>query len=58
MMKGAKMEYIETHHGDLLLMTSDDPNLIAEIQNWAKHTEEEMKKIAECEKHKKEKKAE
>jgi hypothetical protein len=45
LMKGAKMEYIETEHGDLTLITSTDPELAAEIKAFAKRSQDEWKKM-------------
>ena len=51
---GAKMEYIETKTGDVLILTGDKPELIAAIKAMAQRTEDEMKKMEEMEKMKKE----
>ncbi len=50
MMKGAKLETVETKHGDLMIATSDNPELVAEMQAWAKRSNEEMAKMGEMEK--------
>ncbi len=51
---GAKMEYIETKTGDVLIMTGDTPELVADIKAMAARTDEEMMKMEEMEKMKKE----
>jgi hypothetical protein len=43
--KGMKTETVKTLHGDVTLMTSDDPALVAEIQAWGKRTNDEMAKM-------------
>jgi hypothetical protein len=50
MMKGVKMENIQTQHGDILLMTSDDPEVVKEIQAWGKRNNDEMAKMEQSEK--------
>jgi hypothetical protein len=45
MMKGPNQEYVETAHGDVWILTSDDPAVVADLQSWAKHNKEEMKKM-------------
>ncbi|NIM65397.1 MAG: hypothetical protein GTO51_05330 [Candidatus Latescibacteria bacterium] len=52
MMKGAKWECVKTLHGDVCLVTSDDPELVAKIQEWAKRTMAEMKKMEMKHEHK------
>ena len=47
---GAKIEYIETKTGDVLILTGDKPELIADIKAMAQRTEEEMKKMEAMEK--------
>jgi hypothetical protein len=42
MMKGIDMEYVETTHGDIWLMTSDKPEIVKEIHSWADRTKKEM----------------
>jgi hypothetical protein len=49
MMKGPKQEYVETTHGDVWILTSDKPELVAELQAWAKRNQEEMAKAKDCE---------
>ncbi len=44
-MKGAQAEYVETDTGDLMILTSDDPELVKELQQWAARNTEEMKKM-------------
>jgi hypothetical protein len=44
-MKGAQAEYVETETGDLMIMTSDNPELVKELQHWAARNKEEMKKM-------------
>ena len=43
--KGAKLEQVETRRGMLSLMTSDNPELVAEIHAWADRTNQEMAKM-------------
>ncbi len=45
MMKGANQEYVETMHGDVWIVTSDDDELVAELQAWAKRNREELAKL-------------
>lgn len=45
MMKGAKQEVVETTYGDVMILTSDKPDVVAELQEWAKRNREEMKKM-------------
>ena len=47
---GAKIEYIETKTGDVLILTGDTPELIADIKAMAARTEEEMMKMEAMEK--------
>lgn len=44
-MKGVGMEYVKTSTGDVWLLTSDKPELVTEIQSWAKRNAEEMAKM-------------
>ena len=50
MMMGAKFEMIQTGHGDVWLVTSADPEVVKEIQEWGKQTTDELAKLEECEK--------
>lgn len=45
MMKGLQMEYVETSAGDVMIMTSDNPELVKEVQAWATRNTDEMKKM-------------
>lgn len=45
MMKGPNQEYVETLHGDVWILTSDDAELVAELQAWAARNTEEMAKM-------------
>ncbi len=57
MMKGAKWESVNTKHGTVALMISDDPEVVKGIQMWGKRSMDEMAKMEKMEKeHKKEKK--
>jgi hypothetical protein len=44
MMKGVKSEEVQTSHGEVWLMTSDDAEVVAALQKWAARNTEEMKK--------------
>ena len=44
-MKGAKQDYIETADGDIWMVTSDNPELVAEIHAWVEHNQKEMKAL-------------
>ena len=44
-MKGARMESVDTKHGNVLLLISDDPAVVAEIHAWTDHTNTEHAKI-------------
>lgn len=44
-MHGVGMEYVKTSTGDVWLLTSDKPELVAEIQGWAKRNDEEKAKM-------------
>ncbi len=46
MMKNPHQEYVETNHGDVWILTSDDAELVAELQAWAKRNKEEMAKMS------------
>jgi len=45
MMKGVKQNYAETTMGDVWVLTSDTPAVVAELQGWAKHNQDEMAKL-------------
>ena len=45
MMKGANQEYVETINGCLFILTSTKPELVEELQNWAKRNKEEKAKM-------------
>jgi len=47
--KGVKMEHIETKHGHVTLLTSDNPEMVAKIQSWGKRNQDEMAKIEQME---------
>lgn len=51
-MMGAKWESIQTTHGGVSLITSDDPATVKEIQGWGKKTTDELAKMEKME-HKK-----
>ena len=42
--KGAQYEHIQTSNGDLMIVTADNAEVVAELQNWAKRNKEEMVK--------------
>jgi hypothetical protein len=44
--KGLKMDYINTWQGNIVIMTSDDPEVVAEIQAWGKRTMDELHTFA------------
>lgn len=50
MQAGAKVEYVRTERGDVMLMTSDNPEMVTKIQAWAKHNVDEMLKMETMEK--------
>ena len=43
MMKGASQQHVMTSTGDVMLMTADNDELIAELQAWNKRNQEEKK---------------
>jgi hypothetical protein len=43
MMKGVSQEYVETSSGDLWIVTSDNPEVVAELHEWVKRNQAEMK---------------
>ena len=45
MAKGARPEYVTTKTGSLMLVTSDDPEVVKSLQKWAKHNTDEMAKM-------------
>ena len=45
MMKGVNEEYVETTHGDVWIVTSENAEVVADLQNWAKRNNEEMAKM-------------
>lgn len=49
MMKGPKSEQIMTQHGEVWMVTSGDPEVVKELQNWAKKNMAELAKMHEQE---------
>jgi hypothetical protein len=49
-MKGAKIQNVPTMHGDIVIATSDNPELVAELQAWATRCNDEMAKMNEMKK--------
>jgi hypothetical protein len=45
MQKGVKEDYAETKRGDIWIVTSETPAVVAELQAWAKKNSEEMAKM-------------
>jgi hypothetical protein len=45
MPKGVKQDYVETQHGDVWILTSNDPAVVAQLQAWAKRNTDEMAKM-------------
>lgn len=45
MMKGPKSERIETKNGEVWIMTSDDPAVVKQMQDWAAHNMAELAKM-------------
>lgn len=45
MMMGVKIEYVQGEAADVLLMTSGDPEMVKEIQIFAKHNRDETAKL-------------
>lgn len=45
-MKGTHQEYVQTSNGDVTIFTSDKPELVGELQAWAKRNAEEQAKMA------------
>ncbi len=44
--KGLKMDAVNTWHGNIVIMTSDDPDVVAEVQAWGKRTMDELHTFA------------
>jgi hypothetical protein len=44
MMKGLKQEAVTTTYGDVWIVTSEDPSVVADLQKWASKNKEEMMK--------------
>jgi len=40
--KGVTMDYVETERGNITVMTSDNPELVKEIQAWGQRNKDEM----------------
>jgi len=45
MMKGVEQEYVQTSNGDVWIVTSTSPEVVAELQAWVKRNAEEMAKV-------------
>ena len=45
MMKGAHMEQVETKNGDLMIITSDNKEVVADLHAWAEKNKKEMAKM-------------
>ena len=45
MMKGAKPEFVETSAGAVMIVTSDDAAVVAELHKWAKKNMTELEKM-------------
>lgn len=43
---GFEYETVKTRHGDITIMTSDNPEIIEKLKNWARRTNEEMEKFS------------
>lgn len=43
MMMGAKQEYVETSSGDVWIVTSDNPEVVADLHKWVERNHAEMK---------------
>ena len=50
MMAGAKFQSIPTAHGNVSLITSDDPDMVARIQKYGQKNIDEMAKYMQMEK--------
>ena len=44
-MRGAKMEEVWTKNGSIMLLTSTDPAIVAEMHKWAQKNDEEFDKM-------------
>lgn len=44
MMKGVSEEYVETSSGDVWIVTSDNPEVVADLHAWVERNKEEMAK--------------
>ena len=44
-MAGVQPEYVETTTGDIWIMTSDDAEMVAKLQEWAQRNTDEIKKM-------------
>jgi len=44
LMKGVDQQYVETSHGDVWIVTAEDPEVTSDLQNWAKRNQKEMAK--------------
>ena len=44
LMKGVDQQYVETLHGDVWIITSENAEVAAELQAWAKRNKDEMAK--------------
>jgi hypothetical protein len=55
MMKGAHYEDVQTKNGDIAVITSDDPKVVAELHAWAEKNKAEMAKMMKKEEKMKEK---
>jgi len=44
MMMGAQQEYVETASGDIWIVTSDNPEVVADLHKWVERNQAEMKK--------------
>ena len=44
MMMGAQQEYVETSTGDVWIVTSDNPEVVADLHKWVERNNAEMKK--------------
>lgn len=44
-MRAPKVETIKTQNGDISIMTSDNPELVADLKTWARRSNEEMAKL-------------
>jgi len=51
MMAGVTMDYVLTQHGDVMIMTSDKPELVEKIKKFGQRTMDEMKKMEAAEAH-------